>query len=334
MMAFACGKPMWAIFNIENRDLVAEWCAALRMRGIRVGLYYSLLDWRFGAYFAGRDTDPLGFEEMVSQCHHQVKELMTRYGEIDVLWYDGNWLPAINDGIIVRHDVPAPEVWRAQELNAMVRHYQPNILINNRSGTPEDLDTPEQHVTASASGRGWEACMTIGDARGWGYLANNPTRKSSVQLLEFLATAAAGEGNFLLNIGPDRTGKVPGEDQSVLQEIGSWLKVNGAAIHGSNRCPFGSGLGGPLLGPFTARKNQAYAIVVRWPGGEVTIPGIANEVQSVRILGQDSSLSFHMESNRRLVIETPYEAPPSPLPTVFEIVLDGSPRGAPFSIPL
>jgi alpha-L-fucosidase len=321
-------------FHLKGRDLVAEWCAELRARGIRVGLYYSLLDWRFPGYFLGRDVDPDGFESMVDQAHRQVEELVTGYGKLDVLWYDGNWLPKISQGEITSHNRPSPEAWRAHELNLMVRRLQPDILINNRSGLDEDLDTPEQHVSASAQGRGWEACMTIGDARGWGFLRNNPTRKSAVQLIENLATAASGEGNLLLNFGPDGMGEIPEADGRILAEMGKWLEANGEAIYGCRKCPFGSGLGGPLLGPYTAKDRRANAIVVRWPGKDLTIPGVANEVVEVRMLASGEKLSFRWASNRRLVVETALDSPPSDLPTVIEITLDSEPRAAPFPIPL
>lgn len=313
-----------------NRDFVREWVEALRRHGIKVGLYYSLLDWRFEGYF---NRNGASLRAMVDQAHAQVEELMTQYGEIDVLWYDGNWMAERGpDGRLVGHPRPEPGFWRAEELNAMVREHQPTILINNRSGVPEDLDTPEQHVTASQSGRGWEACMTIGDARGWGYLRNNPTRKPPVVLIEHLATAAAGEGNLLLNVGPDGSGIVPPEDAATIRTIGDWLAVNGEAIYGSKRCPFGTGLGGPLLGPTTTKGNAAYFIVVRWPGSTLDMPGIGNEVLGASVLGHPEvqPLVTRLPDGRIRISNLP-ETPPSDLPTVVKLTLDGpaKPRAFP-----
>lgn len=190
-----------------KRDFVREYVDACRRAGMRIGFYYSLLDWRFPGYFEGPAKNPESFNAMVEQYHAQVRELMTNYGKIDVLWYDGGWIPGIDRGDIAKY-------WRSAELNAWVRSVQPDILINNRSGIEEDLDTPEQHVTASQPGRGWESCMTIGDSCGWGYIRNNPNRKSVTQLIQHLVEAARGEGNYLLNMGPKADGTIPAETPS------------------------------------------------------------------------------------------------------------------------
>ena len=182
---------------------MAEYVKACRKAGLKVGFYYSLLDWRFPGYWEP-DKYPESAEAMVRQAHDQVRELLTQYGKIDVLWYDGGWL---RNTFPPQIDLMIP-FWRSKKLNAMARRLQPHILINNRSGTQEDLDTPEQHVTASAKGRGWESCMTIGDHVGWGYVKNNPNFKTTPQLLQYLVQAASGEGNYLLNIGPKPDGSV------------------------------------------------------------------------------------------------------------------------------
>ncbi len=184
-----------------RRDLVAEYVAACRKAGLKVGLYYSLLDWRFPGNF-----EPAKFPEssqaMVEQAHAQMRELMTNYGTVDVVWYDGGY---VYNGMTSRADM-AP-FWRAAEINAMARQLQPGIIINNRIGLDEDIDTPEQHVKASAPGRAWESCMTMHDA-GWGYVRSSPAMQTAPQLLGHLVTAAAGEGNFLLNVGPKPDGTI------------------------------------------------------------------------------------------------------------------------------
>jgi alpha-L-fucosidase len=134
-----------------GRDLVAEFIAAARAEGLGVGFYYSLMDWHHpdGALCK---TNEAARRRFVDYIHEQVRELCTNYGKVDILWYDVNWpLTAVE--------------WEAQKLNNIVRGLQPDILINNRSGIPEDFQTPEQHVQASDSP--WEACMTMNDS--WGY---------------------------------------------------------------------------------------------------------------------------------------------------------------------
>ena len=168
-----------------RRDLLAEFVDACEKRGMRYGFYYSLLDWRYPAYFRGKARDPDGWAEFLDYVHAQVLELCTGYGDLSVLWYDGGW-------------PYTPEDWNSTPLNAEVRLLQPDILINNRSMQPEDFDTPEQHVTPSPD-RLWESCMTMNTT--WGYSTIDREWKSPRQLIHYLVTAANGGGNYLLNVG-------------------------------------------------------------------------------------------------------------------------------------
>ncbi len=204
-----------------KRDFIAEYVDACRRHDMRVGIYYSLLDWRFAGYY-DRQKYPESFAQMVEQVHQQVRELMTNYGKIDMLWYDGPWITGVD-----AKDYAAS--WQAEKLNAMVRQLQPEIVINNRSGTDEDTDTPEQVVTPPvALDRCWESCMTIGDPAGWGYVRHNYNLKTLPELIQYLVTAASEGGNYLLNIGPKADGSVQSEYVRLLGQIGKWMKKNGA----------------------------------------------------------------------------------------------------------
>jgi alpha-L-fucosidase len=139
-----------------GRDFIAEYVRACRRAGLKIGFYYSLLDWRFPAYYDGPEKDPEGWKRHVRYSHAQVCELCTQYGRIDLLWYDGAWVPWAEGEAKVNY-APKGDVWRAEELNAMARELQPHIVINNRAGTLEDYDTPEQHIKASEAGRAWES---------------------------------------------------------------------------------------------------------------------------------------------------------------------------------
>jgi alpha-L-fucosidase len=271
-----------------KRDFVAEYVRACRKAGLKIGFYYSLLDWRFRGYHVGRDKDPASVEAMVKQAHAQVRELLTNYGK-------------------------------------MVRSLQPHILINNRSGLEEDLDTPEQHVTASRPGRGWESCMTIGDSCGWGYIRHNPNMKSVTQLIQHLVTAASGEGNYLLNVGPKADGTIQDEYVERLRAIGKWMKVNGESIHGSQRCPFGGG----IIGTTTAKGDTAYLHILRWPGEEACIPRVGNTVKSATVLATGKRAKVHQLPNGRLFLRGLPKAPPDKHDAVIRLRLDGPPRAVP-----
>lgn len=301
-----------------GKDYVAEYVEACRRAGLKVGLYYSLLDWRFPGYFepAARKYQK-SVTELVDQAHAQVKELMSGYGKIDVLWYDGGWVAHGGAGVT---DIAA--FWRAGDLNAMVRKLQPSILINNRSGTQEDLDTPEQHVTASAAGRGWESCMTIGDAPGWGYVKNNPNMKSPTQLLHHLVNAAVGEGNFLLNVGPKPDGTIRKEEVVRLEAMGEWLQTNGEAIYGSQRCELSAG----MLGEWTRKGSTGYLHVMRWPGKEARVPLVKTEALSATLLGSDASLTLKRGYNGQLVIGGLPSKPPYTTINVIKVQFAEEPR--------
>ena len=304
-----------SVKTAAKRDFVKEYVEAARAGGMKVGFYYSWLDWRFPGYFdvVGK---PESAKAMVKQAQDQIKELMTNYGKIDILWYDGNWVTLPEGG-------DNAEFWGARQVNAMARELQPHIIINNRCGIEEDLDTPEQHVTASKPGRGWESCMTMGDSCGWGYIANNPNFKTVPQLIQHLVAAAAGEGNFLLNVGPKPDGTIREEEVTRLKAVGEWMKANGESIYGSERSP----LGGGIVGRTTAKGNTAYFHVFRWPTqGEVCVPNIKNEIKSATILQTGQKLEIVKASNNRTYFKgLPVQAP-HPYDTVIKLELDGKPE--------
>jgi len=293
-----------------RRDFVAEYVKACRKAGLKIGFYYSLLDWRFPGYWEP-DKYPDSARALVQQAHDQVRELLTNYGKIDVLWYDGGWL---RNTFPPQTDLMIP-FWRAKKLNAMARELQPHILINNRSGTQEDLDTPEQHVTASQPGRGWESCMTIGDHVGWGYVRHNPNFKTVPQLLQNLVTAAAGGGNFLLNIGPKPDGSIRTEESDRLKQIGQWMRTNGEAIYSSQRCD----LEAVMLGLWTRKGKDAYLHVFRWPGREAVIPLVRTKAREATILQTGEQVKTRREYNGRLVLYGMSENPPHPSVTTIRI---------------
>ncbi len=290
-----------------KRDLVAKYVEACRKKGMRIGFYYSLLDWRYPAYFSGPEKDPKGWAKFLEYVHTQVRELCTNYGRIDVLWYDGAW----------PWDA---EAWQSAKLNAMVRKLQPHILINNRSQLPEDFDTPEQQIsTPKDSKRPWETCMTMND--NWGYSAGDHNWKSTRQLIHNLVRCASGAGNYLLNVGPKRDGTIPPPSIRRLNEIGKWMKVNGESIYGSERCPFGGG----MIGLTTARSSTVYLHVLRWPGKEATVAGIKNKVLSAHLLTTGAKAKVIQKGDRLFLRGLPRKAP-DPYDSVMVMELDGKPE--------
>jgi len=291
-----------------GRDLVAEFVAAARAEGLRIGFYYSLMDWHHpdGArcYYDARAR-----RRFVDYIHGQVRELMTNYGKIDIMWYDVPW-PLDAEG------------WESAKMNAMVRRLQPDIIINDRSKLPEDFSTPEQKVQAAPEGRAWEACMTMNGS--WGYNAGDHQWKPLWQCIGHLIAAASQGGNFLFNIGPRADGSVPAESVRILKGMGAWLRRNGEAIYGSDRV-VGLQKMPNLQAPWTRRGNTCYLHVFAWPGREAVIGGVRTRVKSAVLLATGRPLRVVQTRDRLILRGLPEKAPDSPCSTIA-IEFAGKPR--------
>ena len=308
-----------------GRDLVREYAEAARAAGLRVGFYYSLLDWRFPGYFEP-EKYPESREALIAQAHDQVRELMTNYGKIDLLEYDGGWDSRLRTG-----RPQWAEFWRSAELNAMVRKLQPGILINDRSGTDEDLETPEQEVRPGSRGVS-ESCMCIGDSCAWGYTRFNPNWKTAEQLLQHLIQAAQGGGNFLLNVGPDPAGRIRSEELDRLAALGSWLRENGEAVYNAFPCSLiGSAKPGTvdlnLQGPWTRKGSCGYWCMFRWPGVEAVAVRIKTPVKRVTLLKTGEEFPFEWDARtQRLKIRGLPVFPPDALCSVLKVEFEGVPE--------
>ncbi|MGP8156791.1 MAG: alpha-L-fucosidase [Candidatus Acidiferrales bacterium] len=279
-----------------GRDLVMEYVEAARAEGLRVGFYYSLMDWHHpdGARCA---DDEDARKRFVEYTHGLIRELMTNYGKIDVLWYDVAW-PLDAQG------------WESDRMNQMVFQLQPDIIVNNRNKLPGDFSTPEQQITASQEGRAWESCMTINDS--WGFQRADNDWKSSRRILQNLISCARDGGNYLLNIGPHADGSVPLAEVRVLTEVGEWLRRNGDSIYESDLCqPRRSN-----YASFTRKGNTLYMHVHFWPGDYVAITGLMAQVKSARMLSTGHEVKFQQDRFRVRLTGLPVEAPDYPVSTI------------------
>ncbi|MBQ7403702.1 MAG: alpha-L-fucosidase [Lentisphaeria bacterium] len=308
-----------------KRDIVREYVEAAREAGLKVGLYYSLLDWRFPGYFEP-EKYPESKEALLRQIHGQVRELMTNYGQIDLLEYDGGW-----DARLKLDKQGWADFWQADKLNAMVRELQPAIIINDRSGKKEDIETPEQVVRAGKELM-TESCMCIGDSCAWGYTRFNPNWKTSEQLLQHLIQAAQLDGNYLLNIGPDPQGHIRNEEIERVQQVGIWLQKNGEAVYNSERCALiGSSQPGlvdlNLQGPWTRKGKIGYWCIFRWPGNTATAVMVGTPVKRVTLLATGEEFQFQWnEATGRLKISGLPALPPDPLASVLKVEFENIPE--------
>lgn len=278
--------------HVLKRDLVKEIVDACRSEGLRVGFYHSVIDWHHDQYAYAKSKQlphplkgkpyPNGQRDHAkyqAYLHQQVKELVSNYGPVDVLWWDYS-----------SQDFQGDEAWRSTELMKLVRSKQPSIIMNNRlfrnreagwasMGTegyiPQldpkygDFITPEQHIPATGMpGVDWETCMTLNTT--WGYSEHDHAWKSDETLIRNLIDIASKGGNYLLNIGPKGDGSVPEESVKSMQAIGAWMKTNGASIYGTTASPFKKL---PFNGRCTRKPGKLYLHVFDWPAdGKLLVP--------------------------------------------------------------
>ncbi|QBE96157.1 alpha-L-fucosidase [Blautia producta] len=236
-----------------KRDFVKEYTEAARAAGLKVGIYYSPMDWRFPGYF-----DPEGLPEnaqlMKDQCYGQVEELCSKYGPVDIMWYDGGWLAHKGS------DTSSAWFWEPVKLNKLVRKYNPKTLLNPRSGYEGDFycDEGSHEITGKILPVPWEKNMCVCSGCSWGWMADDPV-SSFEWLIKMLVDVICRDGNFLLNVGPDRNGKLSDEVKNRMREIGAWLAKFGEAVYGTRGGPIE-----PLDGVYgtTSKENKIYLHVL------------------------------------------------------------------------
>jgi alpha-L-fucosidase len=289
-----------------RRDVIKEFVEAGRAEGLRVGFYYSLMDWHHPDG-ARCDTDRAARRRFVDYTHGLIRELMTNYGKIDILWYDVSW-PLDADG------------WESEKMNQMVFGLQPDIIVNNRNRLAGDFSTPEQTIKAETGGRAWESCMTLNDS--WGYQRADDNWKDPRTVIRNLITCARDGGNYLLNIGPQPDGGIPPESARILTAVGEWVHRNGDTIYGADICqPHTS-----QYAAFTRKGRTLYMHVYFWPaGGDIAISGLKQKVLSAKILKTGAALSVVQDGFRTHITGLPQTAPDAPLTTIV-LECDGVPE--------
>lgn len=283
-----------------GRDLVREFVDAFRAEGIKIGFYHSLIDWHHPDFVID-GLHPLRDEENVAELnvgrdmnryrdylHGQVRELLTRYGEISYLFYDFSYpesqLPEV-------YNNKGAEDWGSVELMALTRELQPGIVINDRLDIPGDLVTPEQYQPAEPMRRdgelvAWEACQTINGS--WGYYRDNTLFKTPEMLVRMLVDGVSKGGNLLFNIGPTGRGDFDPVSAQTLAGLGEWTRVHGRSIYDAGPSEFTA----PNDCRYTQRGDRLYLHLFAWPFEHVHLPGLAGRVQYAQLLNDASEIAF------------------------------------------
>ncbi len=320
-------------FNIMatpfGRDVMKELADACRKYDLKFCFYYSIMDWHHPDYLprrpweTERSADSADFDRYVYYMKQELKELLTQYGDIGVLWFDGEWEATWNDKY-------------GKEIYAFVRNLQPNIIINNRVGagrmdmegmTDEgafsgDFGTPEQQIPSTGiPGTDWETCMTMNDH--WGYNKANTEYKSTQEIIRMLTDIASKGGNYLLNVGPTDKGTFPKQAMERLQEIGKWMAVNGESIYGTVASPFSSTPWGRCTMKEGKDTVTLYLHIFDWPAdGRLLVDGCLNEPLNAILLSQPKYNLKVSHEDDKIVVILPKKAP-DPMNSVVKLFLQG-----------
>ncbi len=269
-----------------KRDLIAEYVRAVRKSGLKVGIYFSPANWSHPDYpgYHFRDWPGEGDwkseecrQRFIEYFRAELKELLTNYGKIDYLWFDG-CIPENIDG---------------EETIKMIRLLQPEILINNRLGAPYDVRVCEQTINPPKEQTLWEACMTLN--QNWGYNPGDRRWKTPEEVIKLLLQCAKSGGNLLLNVGPDSAGVIPEEAVGILDTVGGWLKKNFAAVSNSETHEFTWNC---ASGPITRVGNTVYVSFITDNGRTFCWGDLATPVKRAYFLDSGEAVRWEKKGQR------------------------------------
>lgn len=299
-----------AVNSAAGRDIMKDYADAAHRAGMKMGFYYSPLDWRYPGFFFP-DMYRASAEEMKKQTYTQVKELLTGYGKVDILWYDGGedfWLG--HGGIVWeggqwktrQFDKPytGKFSWEPVKLNTMVRELQPQAVISERSGWMGDFVTRE-NAFGKKPNRPWEFCTNLGGSA-WGWTPQAKYKVLSADsAIQLLVKVVCMGGNLLLNVGPMADGKIEDIQVQRLEEIGTFLKKNGESIYSTKGGVYDEAWGGTTLS-----EKAVYVHILKIPaGGKISIPAPGKKITSAVILHTNEKIRFKQTADSIELLELP-----------------------------
>lgn len=299
-----------------GRDPMKELALACNQVGLKFCFYYSVPDWHYADFpaqysqrgFHGNPNPNADLNKYVEYMKGQVRELLSNYGPIGIMWFDGG-------GSFSKQ--PMAQLIHAQEIIDMIHKLQPQCLVNNRLGLPADYGTPEQRIPGQAPKELFEVCMTLNGH--WGYNKNDQKWKSPETVIRNLADIAGKGGNYLLNVGPTAEGTIPEGSVRTLREVGKWMKVNGDSIYGTTASP----LAQTPWGRCTAKSGKLYLHVFDWPtDGKLVVPGLKNRVVKAYLLAAGDKACAVTPGDENVTVTVPQEMPDK-IDTVVVLEIQG-----------
>ena len=300
------------------RDLVDPFAKAMRKKGLKVGMYYSLLDWSHPDYpnFLRDEKrysdDPERWERFVKFNFGQLEELSKRF-KPDLYWFDGDW-------------EQSAERWKAKELRDALVKWNPDVILNSRLQGYGDYATPEQGLPViKPQSKYWELCMTMNDS--WGYQHNDHNYKTPNQIIRIFVDCISMGGNLLLDVGPKADGTIPQEQVNILKELGRWTNKHQEAIYGTVAgIPHGHFYGPTAL---SKDKTMLYLFVDNKPNGPLVIKGLKNKINRIWVVGNGTKLASNVMGKQYwssvpglLYIDVPEKVQDEQV-TVIAVLLDG-----------
>lgn len=299
---FALWDTQYSDYKITNtpykKDLLHELVTALKKEGLRVGFYYSLLDWQradflVDGYHPERNNleyikrHPGNMKTYQQFMKDQIKELLTNYGTIDYLWFDfsyptRDWGDSVGKG---KAD------WDSENLEKLILALQPKIIINDRLDLHRGVGTPEQYQRTNGMEKNgkelvWEACQTLNGS--WGYDRNNLDWKSADTIIQLLVDNVSKNGNMLLNVGPNGRGEWDKTSLEILNEIQDWMKYHSEAIYGCRSSDFEA----PQDCRYTQKGNRLYLHCFSWPYRTILLNGLGDKIKFARLMSDGSEIQF------------------------------------------
>jgi alpha-L-fucosidase len=311
-----------------GRDPMKDLAAACMQTGLKFCFYYSVADWHYPDFpaqysqrargsqdgFHGNPNPHADLNKYVEYMKGQVRELLSNYGPIGIMWFDGG-------GSFNKQ--PMAQLIHAQEIIDLIHKLQPMCLVNNRLGLPADYGTPEQRIPGQAPKELFEVCMTLNGH--WGYNKNDQSWKSPETIIRNLADIVGKGGNYLLNVGPTAEGTIPDGSIHTLREVGKWMKVNGDSIYGTTASPFAK----TPWGRCTAKSGKLYLHVFDWPtDGKLAVPGLKNKVNQANLLAARDKSCVVTAGNEQVTVAVPPEMPDK-IDTVVVLEIQGDPQVSP-----
>jgi alpha-L-fucosidase len=320
-----------------GRDLLAPFVEAFRAEGLQIGFYYSLIDWHHPDFpidilhplrnhpDAAQLNQGRDMRRYAAYMRNQVRELLTNYGQIDIIWFDFSYPERSYRGLPGK----GKDDWESEALLQLTRELQPKILVDNRLNLPPelaDIHTPEQfqpHEWVHVNGEPvvWEACHTFSGS--WGYHRDETSWKSPEQLIKLLVNTVALGGNLLMNVGPTARGQFDPRAMQALATYAEWMQQHSRAIYGATQSTFGA----PADCRFTQRGNRLYLHIFSWPFRHIHLPGFAGKVAYAQLLhdgseikllepGKHNQWSIAEVSNDTLTLDLPVIKPAVIVPVI------------------